>query len=143
MIGPVNNQDEHDHTDDEPSLRQANRLRVRGWTDRRLNLVAAGDFAFEPLDTLERIEAQIVGIAADEAHGIGPARQRLEAIFLERFEMIASDFQCARDRREIVTTPKAGSPQILADSFKGGVRIAGNLAEMNPLPTESAAFVEC
>ena len=115
---------------------------LRRRADGRLDFVAAGDFALEPLHALQGVEAEIIGIAAHESDRIGTARKRLETVFFQGLQMVAADFQCAGYGGEIVATPKTGGTQVLPDRLERSIRVAGNLAEMNPLPAQCTAFVE-
>ena len=88
------------------------------------------------------IEAQIFGIGAHETDRIGPARQRVEPVLLQRFQMILANLQRLGGGGQIVAASQPGGPEVLADGIERRIRLARNLAQMDALAAEAAAFVE-
>ena len=104
--------------------------------------VPPGDLVLEALDRFHRIEAKIFGVGAHKTDGIGPARQGIEAILLQRLKVILSDFQSFGGRGQIVAAAQAGGAQVLPHGLKRGIGLARDFAQMDAAAAEAAAFIQ-
>ena len=80
----------------------------------------AGHLLAEAADDIGAVQAQIVGIAAHEADGIGGARQVVVAALLDRLEIGQADAQLVGDGLQLLAAPLALQAQDVADAQLNG-----------------------
>jgi len=103
---------------------------------------AAGNFHLQPLDALARVQAQILGIGANESDGVGAPGYGIEFALLQGVQIVLADLQDARDFCQIFALALSRLAQILTDGLQGGVGIVRYFAQVQTAAFEPAALIE-
>ena len=97
----------------------------------RMVFGAAGNLPFEALDIVGGIQAQVTGIGTHKTDGVSLARQILQPIVLQGFQMVLADLERAGDLGDFITTPEPGGTKVAAHGFQGTFAVARNFAQMD------------